>query len=153
MASFTDTTIKVVVAGALVLGGGIYYQMHASQRLDEARQALRRIDAAQSQAEASKQHAEKYAELYAGMADRKIDRQEPFSVVSKFSPQEISQVGPLLGSLYQRDGYFFLKRFQISWQKVEGSTTPRVALDLQGRKVVLFSDQAAVGSPLASVTR
>jgi len=28
-----------------------------------------------------------------------------------------------------------------------------VALDLQGRKVVLFSDQAAVGSPLASVTR
>jgi hypothetical protein len=153
MSSFTDTTLKVVVAGALVLGGGIYYQMHASQRLDEARQALRTIDAAQSQAEASKQNAEKYAKLYAGMADSKIDRQEPFSVVSKFSPQEISQVGPLLGSLYQRDGYFFLKRFQISWQKIEGSTIPRVALDLQGRKVVLFSDKAAVGSPLASVTR
>ena len=155
MSSFTKTTIKVLVAGALALGSGVYYQSYASQRLDEARQALRKIDAAQLQAETTKRHAEQYVSLLPTMADRKIDRQEPFSVVSEFSPLEISQVGPLLDTLYQRDGHFFLERFQLAWRDANDQLglLPRVALDLEGRKVLLFSDEAAAASSVAFVKR
>ena len=155
MSSFTKTTIKVLVAGALALGSGVYYQSYASQRLDEARQALRNIDAAQLQAETTKRRAAQYVSLLATMADRKIDRQEPFSVVSEFSPLEISQVGPLLDTLYQRDGHFFLERFQLAWRDANDQLglLPRVALDLEGRKVLLFSDEASSASSVAFVKR
>jgi hypothetical protein len=153
--SFTTTTVQILVAGALVLGGGVYYQSYASQRVDEARQALRRIDAAQSRAEQTKQSAEQYVRLIADMAERKIDRQEPFSVVSEFSPREIGQVGPLLDTLYQRDGHFFLKRFQLTWRDAneQMGLLPRVALDLEGRKVLLFSDEVVAASSVSSVKR
>lgn len=153
MSSFTHTTIKVLVTGALFLGAGVYYQIHASQRLDQARDALRRVDAAQSQAETTKRHAEQYASLLVTMADSKVDRQEPFSVVSEFSPQEISQVGSLLEALYQRDGHFFLRRFQMAWRDGDDKLglLPRVALDLEGRKVLLFSDETAAISSIASL--
>jgi len=155
MSSFTNTTIMNLVAGALILGAGVYYQNFASQRVDEARQALRTIDAAQSQAETTKQRAEQYISLLAKMADRKMDRQEPFSVVSEFSPQEISQVGPLLDTLYQRDGHFFLKRFQLAWRDGDRQLglLPRVALDLEGRKVLLFSGEPAVASSIVTAKR
>ena len=155
MSSFTNTTIKVLIAGALALGGGVYYQGVASQRVDEARQALRGVDAAQFQVETARQRAQKYISLLANMADSNMDRQEPFSVVSEFSPQEIIQIGPLLGTLYQRDGHFFLQRFELAWR--DGNTQrgllPRVVLDLEGQKVLLFSNEAVNASSLAVVKR
>ena len=155
MSSFTITTIKVLIAGALALGGGVYYQGVASQRVDEARQALRGVDAAQFQVETARQRAQKYISLLANMADSNMDRQEPFSVVSEFSPQEIIQIGPLLGTLYQRDGHFFLQRFELAWR--DGNTQrgllPRVGVDLEGQKVLLFSNKAVNASSLAVVKR
>lgn len=154
MSSFTNSTIKVLAVGALVLGAGVYYQNFAAYRAHEAQEALRKVDAAQSQAERTRQLAEQYVDLLESMADRKIDRQEPFSVDSEFSPQEISQVGPLLGTLYQRDGHFFLRRFQMTWRDGDSKLglLPRVAVELEGQKVLLFSDEpAAAGSSVASV--
>ena len=155
MSSFNNTTIQVLVAGALVLGAGVYYQRYTSLRLDEARQALQRVDAAQSRAETTKRGAEQYVGLIADMADRKIDHQEPLSVVSEFSPREISQVGPLMDTLYQRDGHFFLKRFQLAWRDADEKQglLPRVALDLEGRKVLVFSNQLAAISSNSSEKR
>lgn len=143
------------MTGALVLGAGVFYQGYASQRVEEARLALRKIDAAQSQAETTKQRAELYVTLLSRMADRKIDRQEPFSVTSEFSPLEISQVGPLLSTLYQRDGHFFLEGFEIAWRDADErlGLLPRVAVDLEGRKVLLFSDEATAVSSVASIKR
>ena len=150
MYSFTKTTVQVLVAGALVLGTGVFYQSFASYRVDEASKALPRIDAAQRQADTKKRLAEQYVRLIAEMADRKIDRQEPLSVTSEFSPSEISQIGPLLGTLYQRDGSFFLERFELTWREAnkELGLRTRVALDLDGRKVLLFSnhDKAVLSS-------
>lgn len=155
MSSFTNTTIQVLVVGALTLGAGVYYEGVASQRVDQARQALRSVDAAQSQVETARQRATKYISLLASMADRNIDRQEPFSVVSEFSPQEIRQIAPLLGTLYQRDGHFFLQRFQLAWRDGDDQRglLPRVALDLEGQKVLLFSNEAVEASSLAVVKR
>lgn len=155
MSSFTNTTIRVLVVGAVILGAGIYYQGYASQRVDEARQALRKIETAQSQADTTKQRAEQYTRLLATMADRKIDQQEPFALNSEFSPQEISQLGPLLGTLYQRDGHFFLQRFQLAWRDADEQLGlfPRVALEMEGRKVLLFSDETVSVSSAASVKR
>jgi hypothetical protein len=89
------------------------------------------------------------------MADKNIDRQEPFSVVSEFSPQEIRQIGPLLDTLYQRDGHFFLQRFQLAWRNGDArrGLLPRVALDLEGQKVLLFSNEAADASSISVVKR
>jgi hypothetical protein len=155
MSSFTNTTIRVLIAGALALGGGVYYQGVASQRVDEARQALRGVDAAQVQVETARQRAQKYISLLANMADSNMDRQEPFSVVSEFSPQEIRQIGPLLGTLYQRDGHFFLQRFELAWRdgNNQRGLLPRVVLDLEGQKVLLFSNEAVNASSLAVVKR
>jgi hypothetical protein len=154
MSSFTNTTIKVLIAGALALGGGVYYQGVASQRIDEARQALRSVDAAQFQVETARQLAQKYITLLTHMANENTDRQEPFSVVSEFSPEEIRQIGPLLDTLYQRDGHFFLQRFQLAWRNENNQRglLPRVALDLDGQKVLLFSTEAADAASLAAVT-
>jgi hypothetical protein len=155
MFSFTNTTIQSLVAGALVLGAGIYYQSYASQRLDEARDAVRKIDVAQARAETTKQRGEQYVGLIASMADRKIDHQEPLSLASEFSPLEISQIGELLGTLYQRDGFFFLQRFRMAWREADKKLRllPRVVLELEGRKVLLFSNEAAVTASVASVDR
>jgi len=143
MFSFTNTTVRVLITGALVLGTGVFYQSFASYRVDEASKALARVDTAQRRADTTKQHAELYVKLIADMANRRIERQEPLSVVSEFSPDEISQMGPLLGTLYQRDGSFFLKRFELNWKDAnkELGLRQRVALDLEGRKVLLFSDK------------
>lgn len=155
MTSFTNSTTRNLVAGALILGAGVYFQNFASHRMDEARQALRAVDAAQSRTETIKQRAERYVSLAAKMADSKIDRQEPFAVISEFSAQEISEVGPLLDTLYQRDGHFFLKRFQLSWRDGDDQLglLPRVALDLEGRKVLLFSDEVAITSSVVTAKR
>ena len=155
MSTFSSTTVRFLVVGALTLGAGIYYESIASQRVDEARQALARVASSQSLLEASSERARKYVSLLESMADRNIDRQEPFSVVSEFSAQEIKQIGPLLDTLYQRDGHFFLQRFQVAWRdgNADQGVLPRVALDLEGRKVLLFSDEAAAASPIAVVTR
>ena len=151
MSSFTNTTVQVLIAGAVVLGAGVYYQNFAALRLDEANKALTRVNAAQSKADTLKVRAEQYVSLLTRMADNKKDRQEPFSVVSEFSAKEISQVGPLLDTLYQRDGHFFLQKFRMAWRngnEKEG-LLPRVALDLEGRKVLLFSDEAVTASSIA----
>ena len=154
MSSFTKTTTQVLCVGALTLGAGVYYQGVASQRVEEAKQALRSVDVARSQVETATLRAQKYIGLLADMADKKTDRQEPFSVVSEFSPQEIRQIGPLLDTLYQRDGHFFLQRFQLSWNHGANrrGLLPRVALDLEGQKVLLFSNEATASS-LAVVRR
>ena len=96
-----------------------------------------------------------FKRLLEKMADRNIDRQEPFSVVSEFSPQEIKQIGPLLDTLYQRDGHFFLQRFQLSWRRSidQPGLLPRVVLDLEGQKVLLFSDASTDSTSLAVVNR
>ncbi len=151
MSSFTNTTILALALGALVLGSGVYYEGVASRRVDEARQALRSVDSAQSQLETARQRAQKYINLLENMADRNVDRQEPFSVVSEFSPQEIKQIGPLLDTLYQRDGHFFLQRFQLAWRNGSNQRglLPRVALDLEGQKVLLFSNEVVDAASLA----
>ena len=153
MSSFTSNTVKVLLIGALMLGGGVCYQSVASKRVEEAQLAMRSVDGARSRLETARQHAEKYVHLLENMADRNIDRQEPFSVVSEFSPQEIKQIGPLLDTLYQRDGHFFLQRFQVSWRhgNAQQGLLPRVALDLEGQKVLLFSDGVADTSTIAVV--
>ena len=151
MSSFNNTTVLVLAIGALVLASGVYYEGVASRRVDEARQALRSVDSSQSQLETARQRAEKYISLLENMADRNVDRQEPFSVVSEFSPQEIKQIGPLLDTLYQRDGHFFLQRFQLAWRNGNNQRglLPRVALDLEGQKVLLFSNEAVDAASLA----
>ena len=155
MSNFSNTTVQALFVGALLLGGGIYYQEVASQRLNEARLALRSVGASQSQLETARQHAQEYVSLLEKMADKNIDRQEPFSVVSEFSPQEIKQIGPLLDTLYQRDGHFFLQRFQLSWRRSidQPGLLPRVVLDLEGQKVLLFSDGSTDSTSLAVVNR
>ena len=155
MSSFTTTTIQALVVGALVLGAGVYYEGVASQRVDDARQALRSLDTARSKLETARHRAEKYIALLDNMADRNVDRQEPFSVVSEFSPQEIQQIGPLLDTLYRRDGHFFLQRFELAWRNgnPQRGLLPRVALDLEGQKVLLFSNDVADASSLAVVNR
>jgi hypothetical protein len=155
MPSFTNTTVQFLVAGALVLGAGVFYQSFAAHRAGEASKALKRIDTAQQQADTTKQRAEQYVRLIADMADQRIDRQEPLSVVSEFSPDEISQMGPLLGTLYQRDGSFFLERFKLTWRDAnkELGLRQRVALDLEGRKVLLFSDHETAALPASLIKR
>lgn len=155
MSSFSTTTIQTLITGALVLGGGIYYEGVASKRVEEAKQALRSMDAAQSQLETARYGAEKYVSLLENMADQKIDRQEPFGVVSEFSPEEIKQIGPLLDTLYQRDGHFFLERFQLTWRHRidQPGALPRVVLDLEGQKVLLFSNDSNEAASLAAVNR
>ncbi len=155
MSSFTNTTIQVLVFGALVLGAGVYYEGVSSRHVDEARQALRSVDMAHSQLDTARQRAQEYSSLLENMADSNVDRQEPFAVVSEFSPQEIKQIGPLLETLYQRDGHFFLQHFQLAWRKGINSSgvLPRVVLDLEGEKVLLFSNEAADASSFAVVKR
>jgi len=155
MSTFTNTTIKLLAAGALFLGAGVYYQGFTSNHLQEAQRALLKVDAAQSRAETMKQRAEQYVNLIEKMADNKTDRQEPISVDSEFSAQEISQVGPLLDALYQRDGRFFMQRFELAWRDGNDrlGLLPRVALDLEGRKVLLFSEEATAASPINVVKR
>ena len=153
MSSFSNSNIWVLSVGALVLGAGIYYESVASQRVEEARQALRSVESAQSQLEIATQRAEKYVALLEDMADENVDRQEPFAVDSEFSPQEIKQIATLLDTLYQRDGHFFLQRFELAWRNGnrQRGLLPRVALDLEGRKVLLFSNDAANTPSLAAV--
>jgi hypothetical protein len=155
MSSFTNTTTVALVVGALMLGAGVYYEGVASRRVDQARQALHSVDIAGSQLETARRGAQKYIALLESMADRNIDRQEPFAVVSEFSPQEIKQIGPLLETLYRRDGHFFLQRFQLAWRNGndQRGLLPRVALDLEGQKVLLFSNEVAGASSLAVVER
>ena len=151
MTSFNNTTVTSLLVGALVLGAGVYYQGVASKRVDEAREALRSVDVARSQLDMARDSASRYVALLENMADRNVERQEPFAVVSEFSPQEIKQLAPLLETLYQRDGHFFLERFELAWRKGNGNSgvLPRVALDLEGQKVLLFSNEAAGDSALA----
>jgi hypothetical protein len=155
MSSFTQTTVNVLAAGALLLGAGVYYQGFASQRVADAEQALRRVESAHSQLQVASRHARQYNELLASMANENVDRQEPFAVVSEFSPQEFRQIGPLMDTLYQRDGHFFLQRFELAWRSgdPEQGLLPRVALELEGRKVLLFSNEAVEASSFAAVTR
>jgi len=155
MTAFTRTTVHVLIIGALFLGAGVFYQSFASYRIDEASKALARVDAAQRRADTTKRHAEQYVNLIADMANRRIDRQEPLSVVSEFSPSEISQMGPLLGTLYQRDGSFFLKRFELTWKNANKKLglRQRVALDLEGRKVLMFSDHKTAGLSASLIKR
>jgi hypothetical protein len=153
MSSFAKTNIKVLLTGALVLGAGVYYQGFAAQRVVQAQQALRSVEARQSQLETATQYAHKYNALLATMANKNTDRQEPFSVVSEFSVQEFMQIGSLLDTLYQRDGHFFLQRFQLAWRHGDEKRglLPRVVLDLEGKKVLLFSDEAVGAASLAVV--
>lgn len=155
MSSFTNATVRILAAGAIVLGAGVYYQIFASHQLEEANRALRRIEGAQAQAETTKRRAEQYVTLLAEMADRNSDRQEPISVVSELTPEEINKVGSLLDTLYQRDGYFFLQRFQLSWQGANNrpGRRPSVELELDGRKVLLFSDDAVYATSLKTAKR
>ena len=144
MTSFNKTTISTLLVGALILGAGVYFQKYGSQRLDEARLAVQRVESAQSRANTTRDRVEQYNALLADMADQNIDQQQPFAVVSEFSPQEVSEIGPLLEMLYQRDGYFFLNRFYLSWQNTQSriGLLPMVSLELDGRKVLLFSSGA-----------
>lgn len=153
MSSFTSNTVTVLIVGALMLGGGVYYEAVSAKRVEQAKQALRSVDGSRSRLETARQHAEKYVHLLENMADRNIDRQEPFAVVSEFSPQEIKQIAPLLDTLYQRDGHFFLQRFQVTWRhgNAQQGLLPRVALNLEGQKVLLFSNGVADASSIAVV--
>ena len=150
MTSFSKSNIQVIILGALVLGAGIYYQGISSQRLEQARQAMRSLESSRSQVETATLRAQKYISLLEDMVDENVDRQEPFSVVSEFSPQEIKEIAPLLGTLYDRDGHFFLQRFELAWRNgnQQQGLLPRVVLDLEGRKVLLFSDTVDNPSPL-----
>ena len=152
MFSFTKQSIHVLGLGAAVLAAGVYYQTYTSQRLDEANMALTQIKSAQNRAEGTKRQVEQYVSLLAGMTSNEADRQEPFAVASEFTPQEINRLAPLLDTLYHRDGHFFLQSFQLSWKDVseQSSDIPSVALELDGRKVLLFSDQAIESLAIAS---
>ena len=155
MSTFTNTTVRVLSIGALVLGGGLFYLLHANQMLGEADRSLRRIDAAQGRADTTLDRVNQYNELIASMADKKIDRQEPFSVVSELSPEEIRKVADVLTVLYQRGGHFFLQRFHLAWQEdsMKSGAGTSVTLDLQGRKVLLFSDEATRTAAVADSER
>jgi len=139
----------------MVLAAGVYYQTFASQRLDEANLATTRIESAQSRAEVTKRQVEQYVNLLASMTRDEADLQEPFSVASEFTPQEINRLAPLLDTLYHRDGHFFLQQFQLSWKDIsdQSGKLPSVALELDGRKVLLFSDQAIESLALATAAR
>ncbi|MGV6807691.1 MAG: hypothetical protein ACWA5K_07310 [bacterium] len=152
---FSQSTLRILVIGALILGAGIYYQTFAAQRLQESQTALSRVQGAQARADETKSRVEEYVRLLAVMTDKNINRQEPFSVVSEFSPLEISQLAPLLETLYQRDGYFFLQRFEISWrdENQKMGLLPRVALEIEGRKVLLFSNDSVGGASLTTAQR
>ena len=155
MFSFTKKSIRVLGLGAGVLALGVYYQTFASQRLDEAELAMTRIQSAQSSAQVTKRRVEQYVNLLANMTSSESDRQEPFAVVSEFTPQEINRLAPLLDTLYHRDGHFFLQNFQLSWKNITGQSDelPAVALELDGRKVLLFSDQTIESLSLATAAR
>ena len=139
MKSFSRHTAYILIASALVLAGGVYYQGVAAKRVEEAKQALSRVQSSQMQLRTAQARAAKYLELLDGMADQKVDRQEPFSVDSEFTPREIEKIGSLLDTLYQRDGYFFLQRFELAWRRGQQGGMPRVELELDGEKVLLFS--------------
>lgn len=155
MKSFTSKTTQVLLIGALVLGAGVYYQGVSSQRAETARQALRSVDRARSELETARLRADEYIALLESMADSNVDRQEPFSVVSEFSPREIKNLGSLLDTLYQRDGHFFLQRFELAWRNgnPQLGLLPRVVLDLEGRKVLLFSDDIVETSSIAAINQ
>ena len=152
MFSFTKQSIHILGLGAAVLALGVYFQTFASQRLDEANLALAQIESAQTKGEVTKRQVEQYVNLLANMTSNEADLQEPFAVASEFTPQEINRLAPLLDTLYHRDGHFFLQNFQLSWKDISGQSgkLPSVALELDGRKVLLFSDQAI--NSLALVT-
>ncbi len=152
MAKFTKTTTRLMLIGAIALGSGVYYEKQSSQAVDQASQSLIRLDSAQMQTESAIRSAQKYARLLESMRDQQIDHQEPYSIVSEFSSGEVNQLGSLLGSLYQRDGHFFLQRFHLSWQEADPGRNllPRVALELEGRKVLLFSGQDEATQSLAA---
>ena len=154
MTTFSKSSARLLAAGALVLGAGLYYQNVSEQRVDEARTALRGLETAQAELATARDRAERYNLLLADMASQNKDRQEPFAVVSEFSPQEIKKVGQLLGTLYRRDGHFFLEHFEISWRNgnAQQGILPRVALELEGRKVLLFSDELAGLSSVAAAS-
>lgn len=139
MLSFTRHTAYLLIASALVLAGGVYYQSFASKRVAEAQQALRSVESARMQLRTAQARAARYLELLDGMSNQKVDRQEPFSVDSEFTPREIEKIGSLLDTLYQRDGYFFLQRFELAWRSGKQGGAPRVELELDGEKVLLFS--------------
>ena len=155
MYSFTKQSVHILVLGAAVLALGVYYQTFASQRLEEANVALSRIGSAQSNAQVTKRRVEQYVNLLAGMTINEADRQEPFAVASEFTPQEINRLAPLLDTLYHRDGHFFLQNFQLSWKDVSGQSDElaSVALELDGRKVLLFSDQTIESLAVATAAR
>lgn len=151
MRSFNSVTIRLLCTSAFLLGCGIFYHNIAGQWAEDASQALRSVETATSQLVLASQRAQRYNDLLESIAHSRVDRQEPFSVISEFSPQEIKQIGTLLDNLYRRDGYFFLEHFQLAWRKWPGQERlpPRVVMDLEGRKVLLFS--AASSSPSAFV--
>ena len=153
MFSFTKQSIHIILFGAAVLALGVYYQTFASLRLGEANLALTQIESAQTRAEVTKKQVEQYVNLLASMISDEADRQEPFAVVSEFTPQEINRLAPLLDTLYHRDGHFFLQHFQLSWKNIsdQSGKLPSVALELDGRKVLLFSDQAIESLALATI--
>lgn len=155
MFSFTKQSIHILGLGAGVLALGVYYQTFASQKLDEANLALTRIESAQANAEVTRRRVEQYVNLLANMTSNEADRQEPFSVASEFTPQEINRLAPLLDTLYHRDGHFFLQNFQLSWKNIsdQSGELPGVALELDGRKVLLFSDQAIESLSVATAAR
>ena len=153
MAAFTQNTTKSLCFGAAVLAAGVYYYNAAAIQLNEAENALRKVKIAQANAETADQNFQHYALLHASLDDRDVEHQEPFAVDSELSPHEISRMGPLLDALYRRDGHFFLEQFQLSWQYGDTSQgfLPRVALELEGRKVLAFDDDLHDASMLASM--
>ena len=155
MFSFTKQSVHILGLGAAVLAAGVYYQTYASQKLEEANLAITRINSTQARAESTKRQVEQYVSLLANMSSNEADRQEPFAVASEFTPQEINRLAPLLDTLYHRDGHFFLQHFQLSWKDSSDQTgnLPSVALELDGRKVLLFSDQAIESLALATAAR
>jgi hypothetical protein len=155
MFSFTKQSIHILGFGATVLAAGVYYQTFASQQLDVANLAMTRIESAQARAYMTKNQVGQYVNLLASMTSNEADRQEPFAVASEFTPQEINRLAPLLDTLYHRDGHFFLQHFQLSWNDIsdQDGHLPSVELELDGRKVLLFSDQAIESLSLATAAR
>lgn len=153
MPKFTKTTIRILLIGATFLAGGVFYQKYAAGLLVESRAAVNRVESAQVRAETAAERYQLYARLLTTLNDHELDRQEPFSLVSEFSPQEIAKIGPLLNMLYLRDGHFFLEDFQLSWKYTNNQLDlrPRVALELDGRKVLSFSDETTQPASIAAV--